>query len=325
MEENSKYVRFDWAIKRVLRDKANFAVLEGLMTVLIGAKIKIIEILESESNQDSRDDKYNRVDVKAKTDTGEIIIVEVQIGRESFFMPRILFGVSKSVIEQMETGQNYEDIKKIYSISVLYFDLGEGEDFAYHGHFKFKGMTNPQSELKFSKREEDEVLPKKTKHIISHNEVFPEFFLLRVNQFNEVAKTPIEEWMNYLKDGVIQEDTTTPGLQEAREKLNYMKMTKEERRAYEDYMVSVRVAKDVMETEKAMARAEGRAEGLAEGRAEGLAEGLAEGRAEGMELGINKANMETARRMKLKGFSINDIADIMNLSMEQIEQLLGND
>ena len=36
MTENSKYVRFDWAIKRILRDKANKEVLEGLITVLLG-------------------------------------------------------------------------------------------------------------------------------------------------------------------------------------------------------------------------------------------------------------------------------------------------
>ena len=71
---NDKYIRFDWAIKRILRDKANFGVLEGLMTVLLGEPIKIMEILESESNRDSHEDKSNRVDVKAKTSEGEIII-----------------------------------------------------------------------------------------------------------------------------------------------------------------------------------------------------------------------------------------------------------
>ena len=246
MEENKDYIRFDWAIKRILRDKANFAVLEGLMSVLIGGEITIMEIIESESNQNSREDKYNRVDVKAKTDRGEIIIVEVQIGRESFFMPRILFGVSKSVTEQLKIGQNYQDIKKVYSISILYFDLGEGEDYAYHGTFTFRGMTNPDSELVFSESERKEVLPENNHHVVAPDEVFPEFFLLRVNQFNEVAKTPIEEWMDYLKDGVIRDNTTTPGLREAREKLNYMRMTPSERRAYEDYMVSVQDRKSVV-------------------------------------------------------------------------------
>ncbi|MBO4850162.1 MAG: Rpn family recombination-promoting nuclease/putative transposase [Prevotella sp.] len=317
MANNNDYIRFDWAIKRILRDKANFGVLEGLMTVLIGEGIKIQEIIESESNSNSHEDKYNRVDVKAKTSSGEIILVEVQLGKESFFMPRILFGVSKAITEQLKRGMGYENIKKVYSISVLYFDLGEGEDYAYHGKFNFKGMTNPSSELKFSKAEAEEVLPKGKMNVISPKDVFPEFFLLRVNQFNEVAKTPIEEWMEYLKDGVIKEDTTVPGLQEAREKLNYMRMTDAERMAYEDYMISVHAAKDVILTAKADGFAEGRAEGHAVGRAEGRAEGRVEGRAEGIE----ETNFKTATRMKQKGFSVDDIAEITGLSKEQIASL----
>ena len=78
MEQTDKYIRFDWAIKRLLRQKANFDVLEGFLTVLLGEAVKIIEILESESNQQMADDKFNRVDIKAKNDKDEIIIIEVQ-------------------------------------------------------------------------------------------------------------------------------------------------------------------------------------------------------------------------------------------------------
>ena len=110
MANNNDFIRFDWAIKRILRDKANFGVLEGLMTVLLGDKITIVEILESESNRDSREDKSNRVDVKAKTSDGEIIIVEVQLAREAHFMQRILYGTSKAVIEQLKIAQDYDNI-----------------------------------------------------------------------------------------------------------------------------------------------------------------------------------------------------------------------
>lgn len=65
MCENNKYIRFDWAAKRILRDKANFGVLEGLVTVLLNERIHITEILESEGNQDDVYDKFNRVDIKA--------------------------------------------------------------------------------------------------------------------------------------------------------------------------------------------------------------------------------------------------------------------
>ena len=256
---DSNYIRFDWAIKRILRDKANFDALEGLMTVLIGQPITITEILESESNQDSREDKFNRVDVKAKTADGEIIIVEVQLAKEANFVQRILFGASKAVIEQIGIGKGYEAIKKVYSINVLYFNLGEGSDYAYHGRTLFTGMNDPDSVLRFTNKREEKYMAETTSRIVPPEDVLPEYFLLRVNQFNDVAKTPIEEWMAYLKSGVIKDDTRTPGLQAAREKLNYMRMTAEERHAYDDYMVSVHAARDVYQTAIAEARAEERA------------------------------------------------------------------
>ena len=62
------YIRFDWAMKRLLRNKANHAVLEGLLTSLLNEKITIVRFLESEGNQEDEDDKYNRVDLLAGTD-----------------------------------------------------------------------------------------------------------------------------------------------------------------------------------------------------------------------------------------------------------------
>ena len=130
---DNQCVRFDWAIKRLLRQKANFGVLEGFLTVLLGEKVTILEILESESNQLYVDDKFNRVDIKAKNSKGEIIIVEVQNTRELYYLERILYGTAKAVTEHIELGQSYEMVKKVYSISILYFDMGQGSDYLYHG------------------------------------------------------------------------------------------------------------------------------------------------------------------------------------------------
>ena len=301
MDNDNSYIRFDWAIKRILRDKANFEVLEGLMTVLIGKTIKISNIIESESNQDSREDKYNRVDVKATTSDDETIIVEVQLSREFNFMPRILFGASKAITEHISIGKDYENIKKVYSINIVYFDLGKGNDYAYHGYTTFVGINDKTSVLQFNNSKEERYIRKAGKRFVTPDEVFPEYFLLRVNQFNDVAKTKIEEWMDYLKNGHIKEDTTTPGLQAARQKLNYMRMTHEERQAYDDYMISVHAAQDVYQT------------AIAEGEAKGIAIGEAKGRAE--------AHIEVARNLKAMGLPVADIAKATGLTSEEICQL----
>ena len=313
MTEKSRYIRFDWAIKRILRDKANKEVLEGLITVLLGEPVTITEILESESNKERFEDKSNRVDVKAKTAAGEYIIVEVQLTKERDFFQRILFGTATTINDQIGIGKDYSVIKKIYSINILYFEFGCGDDYAYHGVTTFRGMTKKDSVLQLKTPSEEKYISESTKRMTMPEEVFPEYFLLLVSHFNEMARTPIEEWMEYLKDGAIRDDTTTPGLQAAREKLAIMSMTEKERREYRDFMVSVHAAKDNWDT----MRDEARAEGLAEGRAEGRAEGQAEGRAEGER---NKA-METARRMKAKGYPLEDIAEISGLTVEAINRL----
>ena len=341
MTEESKYVRFDWAIKSILRDKANKEVLEGLIHVLIGEPVKITEILESEGNSDSREDKTNRVDVKAKTEKGEYIVVEVQLTKERDFFKRIIFGTAKSITDQISIGKEYDVIKKVYSINILYFNLGSGDDYAFHGETVFRGMTNEKAVLQLNNDKERIYIDSEKRRMTTPKEVFPEFFLLIVERFNEVAKTHIEEWMAYLKDGAIREDTTAPGLQAAREKLAYMSMTKEDRKAYDDYMISVHAARDAWDTAISDGRAEGRAEGRAigfneglekgmaeglekgwaEGMEKGLAEGLEKGMAEGLEKGAEKVRRENAMRMKSKGFSANDIADITGLSIELINSL----
>ena len=329
MTEESKYIRFDWAIKRILRDKANKEVLEGLIHVLIGQPVTITEILESENNKDRLEDKGNRVDVKAQTEKGEIIIVEVQLTKERDFFQRILFGTATAINDQIGIRQHYDVIKKVYSINILYFNFGKGDDYAFHGVTTFHGMTNKDAVLEFNTRREKEYIDNEQRRMTMPEEVFPEYFLLIVDRFDEVAKTPIEEWMAYLKDGAIRDDTTAPGLQEARRKLAFMSMTENERREYREYMVSVHAAKDALDTAKADGRAEGLAEGLAKGMEKGLAEGMEKGLAKGLEKGKaegkaegrDERTLEIARRMKAKGKGIEEIAEMTDLLPEEISQL----
>ena len=298
-ELQDKYIRFDWAIKRLLRQKANFGVLEGFLTVFLGEKINIIEILESESNQQSATDKFNRVDIKARNSKDEIIIIEIQNTRELYYLERILYGVAKAITEHISLGDKYYQVKKIYSISVLYFDIGKGSDYLYHGQNTFIGV-HTGDQLQVNVKERGAIMQRMP------SEIFPEYILIRVNEFDKVAVTPLEEWMDYLKTGKIRPDTTAPGLNEAREKLKYYSMTPKERKAYDEHLNAVMIQNDVLDTAKLEGRIEGRAEGIAEGRAEGRAE----------------EKQENARKMKAMGLTNEMIHQITELSVEEIEKLL---
>ncbi len=292
--EKDKYIRFDWAMKRMLRDKANFVVLEGLITVLLERKVKIIEILESESNQTDYDDKFNRVDIKAKDEKGDIIIVEIQNTRELYYLERVLYGASKAITEHISLGKSYSEVKKVYSISILYFDIGKGDDYLYHGITNFVGV-HTGDELSVSAKEEGAIIRKMPR------EVFPEYYLIRVNEFNKIAKTPLEEWISYLKNGEINAETTAPGLTEARERLKYYNMSPAERHTYDEHINAIMIQNDVLDTAKLEGRAEGRAEGIEEGR--------------------KKEKLELARKFKESGIPINIIAENTNLSIEDINSL----
>ena len=306
MEQKDRYIRFDWAVKRLLRNKANFGVLEGFLTVLLGEPIRIVEILESEGNQLNETDKFNRVDIKARNSKDEIIIVEVQNTREIYYLERILFGVAKAITEHIELGQLYSEVKKVYSISILYFDIGRGTDYLYHGQSSFVGVHTGDF-LEVSTKEKNAIVRKLPA------EIFPEYFLIRVNEFNKVAVTPLEEWIEYLKTGVIHPDTKAPGLEEARRKLVYYNMNKAEQLAYDEHINAIMIQNDVLST----AAMEGRQEGLAEGRQEGLAEGRQEGLAEGR-MEEKQAN---ARRMKALNLPVETICQVTGLSAGEIENL----
>ena len=304
-ELQDRYIRFDWAIKRLLRQKANFGVLNGFLTVMLREEVSILEILESEGNQESADDKFNRVDIKALNSKGEIIIVEIQNTREVHYLERILYGVAKAITEHISLGEGYQKVKKVYSISILYFDLGVGSDYIYHGQNHFIGVHNGDR-LRINTRDRDAVVTRLPA------EIFPEYILVRVNEFDKVATTPLDEWITYLKDGTIRPDTTAPGLREAREKLKYYSMSTQERHAYDKHLDTIMIQNDVLDT----AKWEGRMEGLAEGKAEGLAEGLAEGEARKVE-----ALRQTAANMKRMGIGAADIAKCTGLPVEVIEKL----
>lgn len=302
MEElKDKYIRFDWAILHQLHQKANFGVLEGFLTVFLNEPIKIVEILENEGNV-LAEDKFYRVEIKAKNSNGEDILVEIQNITRLCYQERIFYGVDKAITEHINLGNTYKEVKKVYSISILYFDLGKGSDYIYVGQNNFIGL-HTQDQLIISTKEKDTIVRK------SPAEIFPTYMLVRVNEFNKVAKSPLEEWVDYLKNGVINPDTKAPGLQEAREKLKYYSMSNAERHAYDEHVNAIMIQNDVLGN----ARLEGHAEGRAEGRAKGRAEGRAEGKTE--------EKNAIALKMRQAGLPIEQIMQFTGLSEENIKSL----
>ena len=296
--KNNQVIRFDWAMKRLLRNNANFSVLEGFLTTLLGEKIVIQKLLESESNQEDEFDKYNRVDILAEDSKGELFLIEIQNNSEYAYFQRMLFGTSKLVTEYIERGDNYAKVRKVYSINIVYFSLGHGKDYVYHGKTEFRGIhTNDLLELTPFQRQ--------TFKADTVSQLYPEYYILKVNGFNQVAKSPLEEWIYYLNTGDIPSNATAPGLDEARKKLKLAMMTHDELKAYYRHLDNIVILRNNIITE--------REEGRFEGHEKGLAEGLAEG-------AKNKA-IEVARFLKASGAAIALIMGATGLTKEEIDSI----
>ena len=314
MTNKRTYISFDWALKRLLRNKANFDVLEGFLSTLLKMSIKIHRLLESEGNRNRKDTKYNRVDLLAENGDGELLLIEVQGEPEFAYFQRMLFGTSKLVTEYIESGKNYENIKKIYSINIVYFDLGQGQDVVYHGKTEFRGI-NKNDLLQLSPFQQQKF------NIGEVYQLYPEYYILKVNDFNKWSKEPLEQWLYFLSTSDIPEDADAPGLKEAREKLQFIKMNREEQMAYDSYMMDRAILRNTMITAVGEGRLEGMAKGMEEGRLIGREEGRKEGRKEGREEGRKETNLQNAKKMLELGIPISDISAITGLSKEQIMDL----
>ena len=253
-----KLVSFDWAMKKLLRSKANYEILEGFLSELLNDDIKIIEILESESNMSDELDKYSRVDLLVKNNKDEHIIIEVQYERTYNYLKRILYNTSKHIVDYMKLGEDYSKVVKVISINILYFELGHGEDYVYHGTTEFKGI-HKNDLLQLSEKQREIYGKSQIK------DIYPEYYLIRVNNFDDIAKTPLDEWIYFLKNGEIKSEFKARGIKKAGSELEIMKLSSEERRAYERYMRHVMDEESVAATNFKAGELEGIKKGIEKG------------------------------------------------------------
>ena len=244
---DKKHIRFDWAAKKMLRDKANFGILEGFLSELLQNNIKIDSILESETNKETEEDKFNRVDLLVRNTKDEFIIIEIQNTRELDYLLRILFSTSKTIVENIKESAAYSKIKKVITISILYFDLGQGKDYIYHGttnyvgkHTKDNLQLSPGQKKLFQKEQVYQLLP--------------EHYLIRISTYDEntigLSKEKFDEWVYFLKTSEIKDDFTAKGIVEARKKLNVINMPSDEQAAYNRYLDKLKTEASVTETLK---------------------------------------------------------------------------
>ena len=308
-----RLIQFDWAVKHLLRNKANFAILEGFLSELLHVSIKIERILESESNKSYRKDKSNKVDILALTSTQEKILIELQVDREWDYLHRMLYGASKLVTEYIKEGETYGTIRKIIAVQIVYFDLGHGEDYIYHGRTIFEGV-HLQDRLTLNKTEQAMIakfrdIPVSISGNLSPSDVFPDYYIIKINKFNDTIKDKFDEWVYFIKNSAIPDKFDAQGIKAAKTKLDVLSLNDDDRKDYEFYLKGLHDKASEVQTHNLNLQ-------LAHD------EGIAKGIEQGIEQGIAKGQANTIKQMFNAGMSIEDISKILQINIEQIKQII---
>ncbi len=229
-----KHIKFDWAIKRLLRNKANFDILEGFLSELLMFDVKIQEILESESNKEEENDKFNRVDILVKDSKGDFMLIEVQNEREDDYYHRMLYGQAKLISERLDTGDEYGKLTKIYSINIVYFPLGVGKDYIYISDGSFKGL-HLHDTLELSEKQK---ILYNAEHV---KDLFTQYYIIKVNAFDDNTENTLDEWIYFLKNNEIKDNFKAKGLAKAKEILRVDNLSADEKIAYDIFIKNQRI------------------------------------------------------------------------------------
>lgn len=301
----TEVVRFDWFMKFMFRDKRDFDVLEGFLSVLLKEDVTIIEILESESNQETKKDKFNRVDVMVKTSNDERIIVEIQNNEEYDYLQRILYGACKTIAQNLKKGEAYSLVKKVISVSIVYFETGQGNDYVYYGRTIFTGLHTNQTLLL---TEEQKFVFQKE----NPTDLMPEYYLIQALSFKDLVNDSLDEWIYLFKNNKVEDSFTAKGLDKAKEKLAVAKLTKKKRLEYEQYLKSLHSEASWNETQRIKAEREERLIKEAEERAE----------KRGREDEKNKVLENVVKRLLINNkLTMEEIAETNEVSLEFVQQV----
>ncbi|MEM6320774.1 MAG: hypothetical protein AAF960_24120, partial [Bacteroidota bacterium] len=140
----------------------------------------------------------------------------------------------------------YKDIHKIISISILFFNLGRGEDYLYRGTTTFIGMNDGKPLI--IKRKEEKVINGQKVIQFNDRNIFPEYYLIRVEKYKNIVRKKIDEWIYLIKNNNVKEGSTAKNIEKAVEKLAYINMSEAEKKRYQQFLINLHREEDILDT-----------------------------------------------------------------------------
>ena len=259
-----------------------------------------------------------RLDLKARFEDGEIAIIEFQYRPEHHFFRRLLFYTSQTVVEHVRKGSQYDDVPKIYTISVCSFKLGNGEDYVYRGQQKFVGIhSHKELELDDGDR--------KRLRLKLIDDVFPEYIIISLTNFDETKRSNsyLDEWLYALKTGQIEDYFKAPGIELAAERLDLLQMDDFERSQYRAFSIQQRI--ELNQARAAETDKEILLEAMEKKALEKEKKALERGREEGREEILNEALSRAARALANQGMATAEIARALQIDESKVVALLNSE
>ena len=275
--------KVDFVFKNIFGSPNHPEILISFLNATLKSKKKIVsvDIKKTDIEKQYIEDKYSRLDVKATTSNDEIINIEIQLKNENNMIKRSLYYLSKMYEEQLNEKEDYSKLARTVCINILNFKYLKTDNF--HTGYRFKEIETNDMEVHFIE------IPKL--------------------QYSSDEKDMLVAWTEFLKD---PESETVRGLE----------LSIEEIRQAKDELI--RMSNDSTQRELYDMRANSLRDKISELNAaerKGIEKGKKEGRKEGIEEGRKEEKIKIARNMKLSGLDTDTIANITNLSPDEIDKL----
>ena len=278
----------DLVFKRIFGQNTDLLIsfLNGVMPFKEGGFIETVTYLPSEQTPRIPTLKNTIVDVKCTDQSGRIFIIEMQMSWSSSFTKRLLFGVSKAYVQQLDSGKDYVTLCPVYGLGIIneIFDRSTEEWFHHYRTVNVKDTDKVLEGLELVFLE----LPKFKPQTLEHRKMG----VLWLRFLREINEKMVD---------VPQEFLDNPELSRAMELAQESSYTAEELDTYDKYWDAVRV-------EKTLA-----IDSFQEGKTEGIEIGEAKGR--------NAEKTAMAKGMLKAGISIDVIAEVSGLTKDQIQAL----
>lgn len=299
-QKTPKYLNLltDFGFKKMFGEenkKFLIAFLNSILADSVG-NIEDITYLNTEQLGESPKEKRMVFDIYCLTADGRHVLVELQIGGQSYYGERAFTYVSRLVSKESRKGEKKYAIPPIYSINILDFRMTV-----------FNDRSNYFWEIQLKDQKNRVFLPQ-IKFLFIELCTFARLF--RKSDYPEALHRWLYTIKNMGEESTLECPFDDPIFQDFFEQGKIDKLTTMEKEDYAKSILEYQEVKDTIEYEREYARAEGRAEG----KAEGLAEGVAKGKAEG----IAETKIALAKSMLDKGIDLGTVISITGLTAEEI-------